>query len=125
MNNVGTTAQIVTIASSLRYIGPMRTRLLAISLLLLAAACGGTDTTGSSAPAATVASSAPQTAGSPDSTSAPDSTENPSATAAPTTEALRAEGPAAPSFVTTLSDGSQFDMGAHDKPVYLVFWAEW
>ncbi len=103
----------------------MRIRLLVLSLLLLAAACGGTDTTGSSSPAATVGSSGPQTTASPDSTSSPDSTENPSATGAPTTEALRVEGPAAPNFVTTLSDGSQFNMAEHDKPVYLVFWAEW
>jgi len=116
---------MVRVAPFLRYIDPMRIRLLSVSLLLLAAACGGTDATGSSAPAATVAPSAPQNTDAPDSTSAPDSTENPSATAAPTTEARRAEGPAAPSFVTTLADGSQFNMGEHDKPVYLVFWAEW
>ena len=91
--------------------------------MLLAAACGGTDavpaTTAVSAPSATSG-----TIGS-ESTSAPDSTENPASTITTTSEALRTEGPVAPSFVTTLSDGSQFDMAAHDRPVYLVFWAEW
>jgi len=106
----------------------MRIRLLAISLMLLAAACGGTDAAPATtdAPAATSGTTGTEsgTTGS-ETTSTPDSTENPDPTAAPTTEALRAEGPVAPSFVTTLSDGSQFDMGAHDQPVYLVFWAEW
>jgi len=98
----------------------MRYRVLAVSLMLVAAACGGSGatvaTTGT--PSTTSASTGPAT------TSAPGSTENPGTTTA-TTQALRAEGLVAPSFVTTLSDGSQFNMGEHDRPVYLVFWAEW
>ena len=86
----------------------MRIRFLALSLMLLAAACGGTDAASTTAAA----------------TDAPASTAQPGGT--PTTAApVAAEGPIAPNFVTVLSDGSQFDFGAHDKPVYLVFWAEW
>lgn len=106
----------------------MRIRLLAISLMLLAAACGGTDAapTTIGGPSATTGTTGAETgtAGT-ETTSAPDSTEDPDSTAATTTEALQAEGPVAPGFVTVLSDGSQFDMGAHDRPIYLVFWAEW
>ncbi len=123
----GTTEQIVTIVPNLGYIARMRIRLLALSLTLLAAACGGADAVPETtrAPAATTAPSASETsAPATETTATQDSTENADTTTT-TTEALRAEAPIAPAFVTTLSDGSQFDMGAHDRPVYLVFWAEW
>ena len=97
----------------------MRIRLFALSLTLLAAACGGTD----AAPATTSPPSATTATTGFETTAVPDSTENPAATTS--TEGQSTEGPAAPGFVTTLSDGSLFDMGAHDRPVYLVFWAEW
>ncbi len=42
-----------------------------------------------------------------------------------TTPAPAVEGPAAPDFDLTLSDGSSFSLSAEQKPVYLVFWAEW
>lgn len=121
MNIVGTTATIAKIAPSLGYIARMHIRLLALSLMLLAAACGGTD----AAPATTSAPSATTGTTGAEKTEAPDSTQNPGTTATTSTEGRSAEGPAAPGFVTTLSDGSQFDMAAHDQPVYLVFWAEW
>ena len=127
MNIVGTMAQIVTIVLNLGYIARMRIRLLVLSLTLLAAACGGTDAVPAttSAPAVTSTTAGSETAApATETTAAPDSTENPDTTTT-TTEALRAEAPVAPAFVTTLSDGSQFDMSAHDRPVYLVFWAEW
>ncbi len=34
-------------------------------------------------------------------------------------------GPAAPDFELTLGDGSTFRLSDEQKPVYLVFWAEW
>jgi ABC-type glycerol-3-phosphate transport system substrate-binding protein len=104
----------------------MRIRLLIVALMMFVAACGGTDAAVSSTGAPTTTSGA-GTSGTeaPVSTSAPDATENPDTTVTTTTEALRAEGPAAPDFVTVLSDGSQFSLAEHDGPVYLVFWAEW
>ena len=34
-------------------------------------------------------------------------------------------GEAAPDFTLALGDGSTFTLSETDKPVYLVFWAEW
>ncbi|MFQ5555488.1 MAG: hypothetical protein ACE5GC_08995 [Acidimicrobiia bacterium] len=33
--------------------------------------------------------------------------------------------PAAPDFLMELADGSTFVLSRQDKPVYMVFWAEW
>lgn len=44
-----------------------------------------------------------------------------SATPEPTSPA----GPPAPDFVLELSGGSVFVLSQEQKPVYLVFWAEW
>lgn len=33
--------------------------------------------------------------------------------------------PSAPGFELELADGLRFDLDEADKPVYLVFWAEW
>ncbi len=102
----------------------MRFRSFVVVLVLIAAACGG----GSAVTTVTSAPSAP--AGSV--TEAPDSTEAPGATEAPDTtagtvetEAPRTDGTPAPDFTTILADGSTFSLGEHDKPLYLVFWAEW
>jgi hypothetical protein len=35
------------------------------------------------------------------------------------------EGPAAPDFTFAMADGSAFSLSDEQKPVYLVFWAEW
>jgi hypothetical protein len=56
-------------------------------------------------------------------TTVPDSTlpesEAPPETAPPI------DGPPAPDFTMTLNDGSEFTLSVEQKPVYLVFWAEW
>ena len=56
-------------------------------------------------------------------TTVPDSTlpesEASQETAAPV------EGPAAPDFTVVLDDGTEFTLSQEQKPVYLVFWAEW
>lgn len=36
-----------------------------------------------------------------------------------------ADGPIAPDFQLELADGSTFALSAAEKPVYVVFWAEW
>ena len=89
----------------------MRFRLLVVSLMLIAAACGGSDT------------AAPTTA--PGSNETPDNTQAAGTDSTVASEAPRTEGPAAPDFTTILADGSTFSLGEHDKPVYLIFWAEW
>ena len=101
------------------YIAAMRIRLLATSLLLLAAACGGTDAAPGSpatteAPATTAAGSA--------STSAPSATTDPTASEGPQSVT---DGPAAPALSTVLADGTEFSLASEAKPVYLIFWAEW
>jgi cytochrome oxidase Cu insertion factor (SCO1/SenC/PrrC family) len=36
-----------------------------------------------------------------------------------------ADGPAAADFTLALGDGSTFTLSEEQKPVYLIFWAEW
>ncbi|MDJ0498870.1 MAG: hypothetical protein QNJ89_13635, partial [Acidimicrobiia bacterium] len=55
--------------------------------------------------------------------------EAPAATVAPG-ESIDAsepsvDGPPAPAFELALSDGSTFRLSDEEKPVYMVFWAEW
>lgn len=51
--------------------------------------------------------------------SAPSDTEAPAETAPPV------DGPPAPDFTLALGDGGDFTLSGEQKPVYLVFWAEW
>ncbi len=103
-------------------------RLFIPTLALVAAACGGGDQT--------VATQAPavQTDGSTTSTSSSGS----DSTAAPSDDGVAGDttttaaelqtgpdGPAAPDFTMALADGSSFTLSAEQKPVYMVFWAEW
>lgn len=105
-----------------RYIADMRIRLVATILMLLAAACGGTDSVQETA----APTQAPATSQEPGNTSGPDNTAGPGVTTSgPETAPPPAEGPLAPDFSTILSDGTTFDLADHDQPVYLVFWAEW
>jgi uncharacterized low-complexity protein len=48
-----------------------------------------------------------------------------STTAVASDSAVQIEGPAAPDFTFALADGSGFSLSGEQKPVYLVFWAEW
>jgi hypothetical protein len=105
----------------------MRIRLLAIVFMLLAAACGGAGAETTEELPGDTAGSSETTApsNSPDTTGAPDSTEGPTTTPGSATEAPPPEGPVAPAFVTTLADGTQFSLSDHEKPIYMIFWAEW
>lgn len=95
------------------------------ALAVVAASCSnGTDATSPSeeAPSTTaVAQSEPGV--STTATTVPDSTlpesEAPQDTTAPVS------GPPAPDFTITLDDGTEFTLSEEQKPVYLVFWAEW
>jgi hypothetical protein len=44
--------------------------------------------------------------------------------AAPSTTGA-VEGPSAPDFTLALGTGGEFSLSAEEKPVYMVFWAEW
>ena len=41
------------------------------------------------------------------------------------TTAVAAPGPPAPDFTLALGDGGEFTLSEEQKPVYMVFWAEW
>lgn len=79
---------------------------LLIALALVAAACGGGATT-SSTPASTPATAVPG-----------DGVES-------TATRQRPDGRDAPDFVLALGQGGEFSPSLEDKPIYMVFWAEW
>jgi hypothetical protein len=70
--------------------------------------------------ASTVATTtAPATTDAAEPATAPDPTTT---TAAP---AIIVDGPPAPDFTLALETGGDFTLSAEEKPVYMVFWAEW
>jgi hypothetical protein len=106
----------------------MRKLFLPVVLALVAAACGG-NAEPTSSPATTTESATAETA---PSTTIPTSTEvggeaPGDAAAGDTTEAGGSsfDGPSAPDFELLLNDGSTFRLSDEEKPVYMVFWAEW
>ncbi len=114
----------------------MRKALLILVFALVAAACGGTESSETQQPAASStetpgASEAPDVSEAPDSTPA-ESSEPPAAAGddAPDETAATAsepsfDGPPAPDFELALADGTAFTLTGEQKPVYMVFWAEW
>lgn len=94
------------------------TSLLIVAALTLAAC--GTGETG-----ATVTTSVGlQTTEAP-TASATEATETGEPAEAAVNASSGVDGPAAPDFTLALGDGSSFTLSATDRPVYLVFWAEW
>lgn len=77
-----------------------------IALVLVVSACGGTSTGDSQATSAPVAGTAAESSAAPD-------------------DAQGADDSGALDFELALSDGSTFRLSDEEKPVYLVFWAEW
>lgn len=109
----------------------MRKGLILITFALVAASCGGSDEPAAASTAAPesvaspgdVVTTAPATTA-PTVTAATGDTET--AAAPPVTEAGPSfDGPPAPDFELVLSDGSTFTLSDEQKPVYVVFWAEW
>ncbi|HEU4750455.1 MAG TPA: hypothetical protein VFT54_05295 [Acidimicrobiia bacterium] len=84
----------------------------------LVVACAGDQNT------ATTAATVSTTAGPTTTNALPASTSNPSTvtTESPRTTTAR---DGAPDFTLQLGDGSDFVLSAEQKPVFLVFWAEW
>ena len=108
----------------------MRKLLMTVVFALVVAACGGdAEPVSSVAPS----SSADTTEGAPSSTAESSPTETstePSAETAAPSESTEASGPSfdgppAPTFELALSDGPTFRLSDEEKPVYMVFWAEW
>ncbi len=84
----------------------MRRIVLLIALVLVVSACGGAS------------------AGDGQATSAPAS-GTATETSAVSDESQGADEPRAIDFELALADGSTFRLSDEQKPVYLVFWAEW
>jgi hypothetical protein len=86
---------------------------IALVLVLVISACGGsTSAPDESSPVFPTTTAA----------SAGDGSSHASS-AAP--ERLRPEGPDAPDFTLALGQGGEFTLSEEQKPVYMVFWAEW
>jgi hypothetical protein len=106
-----------------------RAFLLIAALAVAAASCSsGTDTAApavEASPTSTVAQSEPGV--STMATTVPDSapSETVPDSEAPPETAAPVDGTPAPDFTMTLNDGSTFTLSEEQKPVYLVFWAEW
>lgn len=82
-------------------------------LTMVVAACGG-DTS-------------PIASGDPVPTSSTPSSEpaSPVGSDVTTTVPAEPEGPIAPDFTLALGDGGTYTLSEGEKPVYMVFWAEW
>lgn len=103
---------------------------LIVVLALVGVACGGSPSAPTAAGDATTAGAAATTTSAPG--TMPPSTSGGSGTAAPAevpdpTAAgrIRPEGPDAPDIALALGEGGIFVLSEEEKPVYLVFWAEW
>jgi hypothetical protein len=97
------------------------------AMALVAAACSGgeaAETVSSSSVATTEAASPGTTATTASEAPADDATTS---TAAPAESAPPppVDAPPAPDFTLALDDGSEFVLSDEQKPVYVVFWAEW
>jgi len=111
---------------------------LLLALALVATACGGTTGSGDDVTipetTATTAvgvgeqstSEDPASAAATSNTAATSDTAATSNTAA-TSDATREkpDGRPAPDFVLALGEGGEFSPSSEDKPIYMVFWAEW
>ena len=106
----------------------MRKLTLLVGFAFVLASCGGSAepvaaTAVTGAPAAPAQSDNEPTAAAPSTdTGGADSSEATTSTAA---AAPAFDGPPAPDFELVLEDGSTFRLSDEQKPVYLVFWAEW
>lgn len=101
----------------------LRSLTLVAAAAVFAAGCA-TGTQTEAAPEAVALSTvptttAPVTTDEAEPATAPDPTTT---TAAP---AVIVDGPPAPDFTLALETGGEFTLSAEEKPVYLVFWAEW
>lgn len=85
-------------------------RLLALTMVV--AACGGEPSPGA------IGEPVPTTP-------APSTEPAPTGSGVTTTVPAAPQGPIAPDFTLTLGDGGTYTLSEGEKPVYMVFWAEW
>ncbi len=97
------------------------------ALAVVAASCSSGTEAATSAPESSSTTVAAQTGedGSTTSTTVEGTTTMPPETEASPSTAAPIDGPPAPDFTLALGDGGEFTLSAEQKPVYLVFWAEW
>lgn len=88
-----------------------------------ATACGSGQITEDTFDTVPPSSTSPSTTEVPQVSDVPGTT-GPTSTAA-TTAPVVVDGPPAPDFSLALADGTEFTLSAEQKPVYMVFWAEW
>ncbi len=90
-----------------------------VALAMVAAACAGgaADEPGGAEPSVPSTTS---TAVAPGASTAPSTSSTSTQPAAPAPD-----GPSAPDFSLALADGGTFVLSQEQKPVYLIFWAEW
>jgi hypothetical protein len=106
---------------------------LLIVLALVAAACGDSEAGSTIAPTANVGTTSTPN-GSPaddqvddavEQTPVGDSGDSASAATTSTTTRVRPDGRDAPDFALALGQGGEFRLSDEERPVYMVFWAEW
>ena len=107
---------------------------LLMAVMMASAACAADGSTPENAdPVSSSTTGATSTSEASSSSSTTETTDTVEATdqtaASSTTEATdpppQIDGPTAPDFTFALADGSSFSLSAEQKPVYMVFWAEW
>ncbi|MFV1999196.1 MAG: hypothetical protein ACC654_02415 [Acidimicrobiia bacterium] len=98
----------------------MRRIALLVSLMMVAAACASSPQTETADGSAD--STASTTPGPSDNAGAQGDTPAPG-------ESVdlfpRPEGPIAPDFTMALASGESFTLSGEQKPIYMIFWAEW
>ena len=98
-----------------------RLQLLLATLALVMVACSdAADTMGTSQPAGSTGDPATSSLPGADATVASETTETPEGSTGTTSDR-----PLAPDFTLELGDGASFTLSEGERPVYLVFWAEW
>ena len=104
-----------------------RTILCIAAFAVVAASCASGTDTATSAPETSSSTAAAQTGADEltTSTTVEGTTTMPPDTEATPSTAAPIDGPPAPDFTLALGDGGEFTLSAEQKPVYLVFWAEW
>jgi hypothetical protein len=90
-----------------------------------AASCSGTEASSETIVSTTTTEGRVTTSTMEAETSDPETSTTAATTA--TTEAAppALDGPPAPDFTLALADGTDFVLSEEQKPVYMVFWAEW
>ncbi len=110
------------------YLIDMRRWIVAVAFFgLVLAACGGAtvQSTFDTVPTSPT-TAAPSTTEAADPGDSTTSTTDPPETTTTTSAPVVVDGPPAPDFTLVLGDGEgEFVLSAEQKPVYMVFWAEW